>query len=107
MLDDKVEKELFPKFDFAKGKGKFVNSEETKLMSNYYEIDIKKDYNTIYQYSIGFEPELPEDASKIADKLIDSVRKELKTKTGFICFKGRMLWGNMELKLAIVIKTTI
>lgn len=76
-------------------------------MSNYYEIDIKKDYNTIHQYSIGFEPELPEDASKIADKIIDSVKKELRTKTGFICFKGRMLWGNVEMKLALVIKTSI
>lgn len=76
-------------------------------MSNYYEVDIKKDYKTIYQYSIGFEPELPQDASKIADKLIDSVKKELRSKTGFICFKGRMLWGNMETKLALIFKTSI
>lgn len=76
-------------------------------MSNYYEIDVKKDYKTIYQYSIGFEPELPEDASKIADKLIDSVKKELRVKTGFISFKGRMLWGNLEIKMALIIKTTI
>lgn len=76
-------------------------------MSNYYEVDIKKDYKTIYQYSIGFEPELPEDASKIADKLVDSVKKELRMKTGFICFKGRMLWGNIELKMALISKTSI
>lgn len=76
-------------------------------MSNYYEVNVKKDYKTIYQYSFGFEPELPQDASKIADKLIDSVKKDLRTKTGFICFKGRMLWGNMETKIALIFKTSI
>ncbi len=76
-------------------------------MSNYYEIDMLKEFKTFHQYSIEFEPQLPEDASKISDKLIESIRKELKEKVGLICYKGRMLWGNLSIKLALITKTTI
>ncbi len=76
-------------------------------MSNFYGINLKNMIKTIYQFSIDFEPQLPADASKIVDKIIDSARKELKQKIGLICNKGRMLWGNIKLELALVIKTTI
>lgn len=76
-------------------------------MSNYYAIMLRKDYKTIFQYSIGFEPELPADASKLAEKLVESVKRELRTKLGFICFKGRMLWGNVNQELALITKATI
>ena len=84
-----------------------VNSEIVQMRTNYYGMKLKKDYKTIYQYSIGFEPELPSDASKIVDKLMESIRKELKNKIGLICYKGRMVWGNIQNDLALIIKTTV
>ena len=98
---------LFPKFDYGKGKEKLINSESAQIMTNYYGMEIKKSFKTIYQYSIGFEPELPADASKVVEKIIDSIRRELKTKLGFICYKGRMLWGNVDNGLALITSTTI
>jgi len=62
--------ELYPKFDYGKGKEKFINSESAQMMTNFYSIELRKDYKTIHQYSIGFEPELPPDASKVADKIM-------------------------------------
>ena len=107
MLKDKEPYTLFPKFDSAKGKEKLPSLESASIMTNYYGIKLLKEYNNIYQYSIGFEPELPADASKVADKIIESVRRELRSKLGYICHKGRMMWGNAKQDLALVVQTSI
>jgi hypothetical protein len=107
MLDEEKTFQLNPKFKVTKSKDGFVNSDATEIMSNHYAISLKKDFKTIFQYSIDFEPQLPPDATKVCEKVIDSVRRELKGKIGLICFKGRMLWGNLKSDLALIIKTTV
>lgn len=84
-----------------------VNSEFVQIRTNFYPMKIKKDFKTIFQYSIEFEPEIPSDASKLLEKIIDPLKKELKTKLGFICYKGRMLWGSLKLDLAHNVNTTV
>ena len=84
-----------------------VNSEFVQIRTNFYPMKIKKDFKTIFQYSIEFEPEIPSDASKLLEKIIDPLKKELKTKLGLICYKGRMLWGSLKLDLAHNVNTTV
>jgi hypothetical protein len=54
---------------------------------------------------VDFEPVLPENSSKVMDKVIKSIIRDLKAKIGFICYKGAMMWGTANLKLALNIKT--
>lgn len=41
------------------------------------------------------------------DKLIESIKRELKTKLGYICHKGRMMWGNSKQDIAQIVQTRI
>jgi hypothetical protein len=44
-------------------------------MTNYYPIELNRNIKDIYQYSVDFEPIIPADATKMADKIIDSAKK--------------------------------
>ena len=97
---------LNPKFKY-KGPSNFGNSSDTILSTNYYNIDIKNEFDSINQYSFDSEPRIPEDSSKLMDKVMGSIRKQLKIEIGYLCFKGKMIWGIKELKVALSIKTKV
>lgn len=75
MLEDVTNLNLNPKFDYQKSKGKFLHSKDAAVMTNYYPIELNKKLKDIYQYSIDFEPVIPADATKVADKIIDSAKR--------------------------------
>jgi hypothetical protein len=38
---------------------------------------------------------------------MESIKGELKIKAGYLCFKGRMLWGRVKSELAMITKASI
>ena len=48
---------------------------------------------SLYQFSIDFEPAIPQDSKDLLHAAIRSVKKEVKDKIEMTTYSGNMLWG--------------
>lgn len=71
-------------------------ADQTFFYSNIFGIELKSQgskSNSIYQYSLSIDPELPKDSAKLRERIIKSIYHDLKKTIGYVCWKGEMLWG--------------
>jgi hypothetical protein len=83
---------------------KMFNGKSTSFYSNIFEIKLKKDCMTVYQYSLDITPEIPADSDGLIDKISKTIASELKKNVGLICSRGAMVWGRKEMKTVLTCK---
>jgi hypothetical protein len=81
---------LLPKRPYAVHKNAFPN--RVRLMTNHYRISFKKTAD-IYQFSFESDPPIEDDSIQVLRELISSIKEKLIAHIGFICQKGKIIWG--------------
>lgn len=72
---------------------KISSAQNVRLISNHYFVGFQKNL-VITQFSLDTEPKIPDDSIDQLRELIKILRPELKNKIGFICHKGKIIWGS-------------
>ena len=62
-------------------------------VTNYFEIDFGGKMTNLHQFSIDFEPAIPQDSKDLLHAAIRSIRREIKEKVEMTTYSGNMLWG--------------
>ena len=86
-----AEYQLLPKRN-GKTDGSFKKLTPIKFYTNYYDIALRADKSTIYQYSFALPEDIPQD-SELYHKSIFCIKKTLIEKIGYIAHSGQMIWG--------------
>jgi len=81
-----------------------LHSYKTSFFSNIFEIKLKKENLTLYQYSLETNPKILADSDGLIQKIKKVIAYELKTSIGYICSKGMMIWGWKDAKIAQTLK---
>lgn len=92
--------QLLPKRRNSNSDGSSKRWMQTKFFTNYYEVDIDKRRNKIYQYSFQLPEEIPDD-SQLYFFAARSIRPKLKEKIGLLNYKGKMLYGSIPVKVPL------
>lgn len=92
-----AEYQLLPKRN-GKSDGSFKKLASLKFFTNYYDISINTAKSKIYQYSFALPEDIPQD-SDLYFKSINSIKKTLKERIGYIAHSGQMIWGSIALKV--------
>ena len=82
----------------GKSDGSFKRMRPINFYTNFYNIDIDTRKSTIYQYSFSLPEDIPHD-SEIYQCAINSIKKTLKDKIGYLAHTGQMIWGKLSLKV--------
>jgi len=72
-------------------------AKQSSFYSNIFEIVLKKDCPSIYQFSYELAPNLPADSAGLKQKIISTIFSELKKLIGIVGSKGDMLWGKKSI----------
>lgn len=82
----------------GKSDGTFKNLQPVKFFTNYYDIEIDQKRSLIYQYSFSLDEEIPKDSS-IYQYSINSIKKNLRERIGYLIHSGQMIWGDKKVHL--------
>lgn len=72
--------------------------------SNIFQIKLKSNAMSVYQYCFDITPELPPDSDGLIEKIAKTILPDLKKNIGLICFRGFMAWGRKEMKTVLTCK---